>query len=745
MSRATVGRLVVVLVGAFGIAPGVASGASWTVLQSPNRLVAQGVLSGVSCTSPTSCLAVGRSNNGRGFSVPLAESWNGTSWAAESVSVGGSGSLLSGVACTGATPCTAVGSQRNGAGTQVTLALARTGTSWAVQPTPNPAGATASVLSSVSCTAANACTAVGSTTARSGVTAALAERFNGAGWSIQSLAQPTGAMGSQLSAVSCPSAVACTAVGSYTNSGGATVTLAERWNGTSWTPEQTVDPASATTDQLSGVSCTSSTACTAVGSANAGAGQVLAEHWNGTKWAVQATPDPAGAQGSALLGVSCFSATACTAVGSYRDSGFIGHTLAERFNGTAWAIEVTSDPAGAAPTLSAVACASSTACTAAGSSGTGITLTLAEHWNGASWAIQPTLDPAGEFNNDLNAVSCSSPTVCTVVGEYTDSASHLLTLAERWNGTSLVIQPSANPANADSQVLGVSCSSSAACTAVGFYQRSGSPTSTLAEHWNGTSWALQATPDAASASASVLTSVSCSAPDACTAVGYHFASGNPVAPLAERWNGTSWAIQPISGPSGTTYTVLTGVSCSGQDACTAVGSYKPFPSESETLAERWNGTAWAVQSTPNPTGGTEPSLSAVSCGAPTACTAVGDYYDSSGTGNTVPLALVWNATAWSIQPTPEPSRSSNDQLLGVSCGAAAPCTSVGGYSGITNSEVTLAEAWTGTSWTVQPTPNAAGARGNLLSAVSCASPASCLAAGGYSGDGTTATLVERYG
>jgi hypothetical protein len=745
MSRAMVGRLVVVLVGALGIAPGVASGASWMVLSSPNRLVAQGVLSGVSCTSPASCLAVGRSANGRGFSVPLAESWNGTSWAPQSVSVGGSESLLSGVSCTGATACTAVGSHRNPAGVQMTLALARTGTSWAVQPTPNPAGATASVLSSVSCTAADACTAVGSTTAPSGVTVALAERFNGAGWSIRPVPQPTGAMGSQLSAVSCPSAMACTAVGAYTNSGGATLSLAERWNGATWAPEQTVDPASAGTDELSGVSCTSSTACMAVGSANAGDGQVLAELWNGAKWAIQATPDPAAGQQSRLLGVSCFSSTACTAVGSYRDSGFIGHTLAERWNGAAWTIQSTPDPAGAPRVLSGVACASSTACTAAGSSGTGITLTLAEHWNGASWAIQPTLNPAGELNNDLNAVSCSSPTACTAVGEYTDSASHLLTLAESWNGTSWAIQPSASPAGADSQLLGVSCSSSDACTAVGFDQRTGAPSVTLAERWNGTSWTIQSTPNPAGASTSVLTSVSCSALDACTAVGYHFAGGNPVAPLAERWNGTSWAIQPISGPSGTTHSQLSGVSCSGPNACTAVGSYKPFPSESETLAERWNGTAWAIQSTPNPTSGTQPSLSAVSCGALTACTAVGDDYDGSETGNTVPLALAWNGSAWSLESTPEPSGSANDQLLGVSCAAASACTSVGGYDDITNRGVTLAEAWSGTSWTVQPTPNAAGAQGNLLSAVSCTSPTSCMAAGGYGGDGSTATLVERYG
>jgi len=40
-----------------------------------------GFLSGVSCSSPTSCIAVGLNDNG---GVALAEYWNGTSWAVQS-------------------------------------------------------------------------------------------------------------------------------------------------------------------------------------------------------------------------------------------------------------------------------------------------------------------------------------------------------------------------------------------------------------------------------------------------------------------------------------------------------------------------------------------------------------------------------------------------------------------------------------------------------------------------------------
>jgi hypothetical protein len=88
-------------------------------------------------------------------------------------------------------------------------------------------------------------------------------------------------------------------------------------SGPSWAIQASVNPAGATTSPLQGVSCSAATACTAVGYYinTKGANLTLAERWNGTSWAIQATPNPGGAQRSELLGVSCSAATACTAVG----------------------------------------------------------------------------------------------------------------------------------------------------------------------------------------------------------------------------------------------------------------------------------------------------------------------------------------------------------------------------------------------------------------------------------------------
>jgi hypothetical protein len=151
-------------------------------------------------------------------------------------------------------------------------------------------------------------------------------------WALQSTPNPSGTPASELLGVSCSSVTACTAVGYY-NSGGVDVTLAERWNGTKWMIQTTPNP-SIEISYLNGVSCPSATDCTATGAYlnNSGVDVTLAEGWNGTKWAVQTTPNPSGALDSELEGVSCLSATACTAAGYYDNSSGFYVTLAEHYS-----------------------------------------------------------------------------------------------------------------------------------------------------------------------------------------------------------------------------------------------------------------------------------------------------------------------------------------------------------------------------------------------------------------------------
>lgn len=42
--------------------------------------------------------------------------------------------------------------------------------------------------------------------------------------------------------------------------------------------------------------------------------------------------------------------------------------------------------------------------------------------------------------------------------------------------------------------------------------------------------------------------------------------------------------------------------------------------------ERWNGTSWAIVTTPDPTGAVDSNLSGVTCVSNTSCKAVGTYH-----------------------------------------------------------------------------------------------------------------------
>jgi hypothetical protein len=312
-------------------------------------------------------------------------------------------------------------------------AAAVTASGWSIQPTPNPTGVSYSILNGVSCASASACTAVGDYgDGTSDVT--LAEGWSGSTWSIQPTPNPTGGSNVVLSGVSCTSASACTAVGSSYN-GTTTVTLAERWNGTTWSIQHTPNPAGASFTFLYGVSCASASSCTAVGDSSSSTTNVpLAEHWNGTTWSIQHPPNPAGSAGSALAGVSCASASACNAVGDY-NNGTTNVTLAEHWNGTKWSIKHTANPAGGSSiVLSGVSCASASACTAAGSYNNGTrSVTLAERWNGTGWSIQHTPNPTGAPVSLLNGVSCTSASACTAAGGYNNGTAGV-TLAEGWTG-----------------------------------------------------------------------------------------------------------------------------------------------------------------------------------------------------------------------------------------------------------------------------------------------------------------------
>src|SRR5712692_1613408 len=357
---------------------------------------------------------------------------------------------------------------------------------------------------------------------------------------------------------------------------------------------------SSLTDRLLAVSCPARRRCIAVGIADSDHQAMLAERWNGRRWSVMTVPAPAGATSGGLTGVSCTSASACTVVGFDFIPATGSAPVAERWNGRRWHIQPAQAPGNSGVPFAAVSCGSTTSCTAVGYYDFGVigfsALTLAEHWDGTSWAVQAT-PPIGDPGSDLTGVSCPSASVCTAAGYFlgqSDEGPGSAPLAMRWRAGTWTIQPTPGAANATGNVTsglaGVSCPVASACTAVG-ESALGGP---LALHWDGTSWRRQ--PISGQSTKPPLAGVSCPVATACTAVGGDF---SPTHGLAEHWNGSSWSLQHLRLPTGANAIGMTAVSCSSRRRCTAVG----FSSTTHgilTLAERWNGRRWAVQTTPSP-------------------------------------------------------------------------------------------------------------------------------------------------
>jgi hypothetical protein len=242
---------------------------------------------------------------------------------------------------------------------------------WTVQPTPSPKGAAASALAGVSCATPRGCEAVGYSTTGSGVGVMLAERWNGARWSIQQTGRARGARASLLFGVACPAWRGCVAVGSVTSLTGRTVPLTGEWGPHGWSRARGPVPANVTsrsTSYLAAVACARARSCAAVGYSGNRAGTAgvpLAERWNGRRWALVPIPDPPAAMAAFLSGVSCTATDACVAVGFLTTRAGAVRTLAERWDGASWAIVPAPTPEGAtALQLEAVSCGGANACVA---------------------------------------------------------------------------------------------------------------------------------------------------------------------------------------------------------------------------------------------------------------------------------------------------------------------------------------------------------------------------------------------
>jgi hypothetical protein len=290
----------------------------------------------------------------------------------------------------------------------------------------------------------------------------------------------------------------------------------------------------------------------------------------------------------------------------------------------------------------------------------GVTQTLIEHWNGSAWKIVPSANPAGPLRSHyLAGVAAVSAGDIWAVGFY-DNGGGLgsRTLIERWNGTSWKVIKSPNVGTGNNFLLGVTATSSGSAWAVGHYLN-GSIDRTLVEHWNGTTWKVVKSPSPGGpTSSSILTGIAATSAHNAWAVG-GITTGTVSRTLVMRWNGTSWKV--IKSPHvGTGRNFLEGVAATSATDAWAVG-WSAQGAASQTLIEHWNGTSWKRVKSPNPGGSTHTnSLAGVAVTSGHDAWAVGQY--SAGT---VYKTLVehWDGTSWKHVKSANPGGPATSRFL----------------------------------------------------------------------------------
>jgi hypothetical protein len=332
-------------------------------------------------------------------------------------------------------------------------------------------------------------------------------------WRMQTPPEPAGTADQAFDAVSCSSSSACLAIATHEYDEHGYGQFAETWNGSRWIPRTVARAADV---YLYGVQCRSARWCVAVGAFSAGP---VVDRWNGSGWTQAKPPVPVGATTGALTAVACSSTTACTAIGESEEGGRPPSLLAERWNASAWRIQAVPAPSAGGGVLTAVACPAADACGAVGSDSKGL---FSEVWNGSSWVIRPVPVPAGGSDADLKAVSCTAADSCEAVGTYSTGGTSR-PLAEVWNGSHWLTQaPPAVSGAVSAGLDAVSCVSATDCEAAGSAgTRAGPPQAGLLEKWNGTTWSVQKRVLAAGDTWAGLSGISCTAGRVCEAVGYH--------------------------------------------------------------------------------------------------------------------------------------------------------------------------------------------------------------------------------
>jgi photosystem II stability/assembly factor-like uncharacterized protein len=630
-------------------------GATWSSYQNSWALVNSTTFWGISCPSATVCFVATGNNRGvaDGSGTILATTDGGANWGRQSTP-GVTGTFMA-VSCPDTTHCFAVTSSGE-------LFATSDGTTWASQTSP----VAGQPLSALSCPTTLVCYAAGSPSTSIGTT------DGGANWNAQGA---IGTFAEPIYSMSCPSTTTCFA-------GGQNNIHVTTDSGATWTD------ATATGGRYSGISCFSTTVCTAT------SGDGVEYTADGSTWTVKATP----ATGGALLGIACPSATVCVAGGQYSGNQLDGIIVGTTDANASWQLLTESSTR---LDFAGISCSSPTVCHAIVGgllNNTWESDILSTANNGTQWFNQYR-----DVYSQFQAISCPSDTVCFVVGStsgYPGSTIFRTTDGgANWNAQ---IAASGASAGFDS----ISCLNTNACFAAGY---DGSIVKTIDA---GTSWhAMPPVAGAASVSAiSCLNSTVCFATDA-TAAGHVYTTQDGGASWTLSWDA---ATDPFTSSAGPLY----GISCFGAQTCIAVGRSGLIGITTD------DGAHWRAGDA-----GTTTTLTSISCLS--VCFAT--------TGDGLLLFSADNGSTWFAQ-APAP----HGVYTGVSCADSQACFAVGWAGAISETKVG-GQAWT----TVNPPASQSTATPTTTAIASSSNPTSVGSSVTYSAaavptpDGGTVAFTDN--
>lgn len=326
-----------------------------------------------------------------------------------------------------------------------------------------------------------------------------------------------------------------------------------------------------------------------------------------------------------------------------------------------------------------------------------------------------------------------------------------------WHKSVQVPLPSNASASPDADLRGLACSSARSCVAGGGYQtKSGDQLARIATE-SGGKWArgfsLRMPPDASADPSAEVNAVACPTSTYCVAVGY-YSDGFFQRSFIATGSGGKWgrAIRPAlpKNASATLDADLIGVRCHARGSCVAVGSYADKSGHDQAMIATEAGGTWgrAARVSLPKNAAADPAAELNDVGCPSgSCRAVGFYKTGPSAGQAI--AVTESKGRWGrateISLPANAGKKQDAFLAHITCSSPRSCLAVGGYATKSGAAAALAVTLSRGKW--KRAAEVAGprhARSAGLYSVSC-SATTCLAVGSYrdSGGATRGLAVAQ--